>query len=71
MPGMDGLELQNRLISNNCQIPIVFLTAHNDEHARARALKAGAISFLCKPFNEESLICDVKKAVNQHRLNAR
>jgi FixJ family two-component response regulator len=70
MPGMDGLELQHRLIASDCQIPIVFLTAHTDEHARAQALKAGAISFLCKPFSEESLIRDVNVACDQHRLNA-
>jgi FixJ family two-component response regulator len=70
MPGMDGLELQRRLISSNCQIPIVFLTAHYNEQARAQALTAGAISFLHKPFNEESLISNVHLAVEQYRLNA-
>ena len=70
MPGMNGLELQSRLISCNCLVPVIFLTAHDDEQARAQALGAGAVSFLCKPFNEESLIRDVNLAVDQHRLNA-
>lgn len=70
MPGMSGLELQSVLTSCNRQIPVIFLTAHNDEHARAQALRGGAISFLCKPFSEDTLIRDVNIAVDQHRLNA-
>lgn len=70
MPGMSGLELQSVLISFNRNIPVIFLTAHNDELSRAQALKAGAISFLCKPFTEESLIRDVNLAIDQHRINA-
>jgi FixJ family two-component response regulator len=70
MPGMGGLELQRRLIADRCQIPIIFLTAHNDEQSRAQALKAGAINYVCKPFDEASLIRDVDIAVDQHRLNA-
>jgi FixJ family two-component response regulator len=69
MPGMDGLELQRRLIADNWQIPIVFLTAHSDEHSRAQAMKAGAIDFVDKPFNEASLIRNVNKAVDRHRSN--
>ncbi len=69
MPGMSGLELQSVLTSCNRQIPVIFLTAHNDEHARAQALRGGAISFLCKPFSEDTLIRDVNLAVDQHRLN--
>ena len=70
MPGMSGLELQSRLVADNCQIPVIFLTAHRDEQSRAQALKAGAIDFVCKPFNEASLIRDVNKAVDQHRSNS-
>lgn len=70
MPGISGLDLQTRLISRNSRIPIIFLTAHNDEQARAQALRSGAISFLRKPFSEETLIRDVNIAVDQHRLNA-
>jgi FixJ family two-component response regulator len=70
MPGMGGLELQSRLAAGHWQIPVIFLTAHSDEQARAQALKAGAIEFVSKPFNEASLIRDVNKAVDQHRSNA-
>ena len=70
MPGMGGLELQSRLVASNCRIPVIFLTAHSDEQARAQALKAGAIDLVSKPFNEESLIRDVNKAVDQHKSNS-
>ena len=70
MPGMSGLELQSRLAAGQWQIPIIFLSAHRDEQSRAQALKAGAIDFVSKPFNEASLIRDVNKAVDQHRSNA-
>ena len=69
MPGMSGLELQSVLISCNRRIPVIFLTAHYDEQSRAQALNAGAIDFLCKPFIEESLMRDVKIAVDQHKAN--
>jgi FixJ family two-component response regulator len=57
MPGgMSGLELQERLKAANSSIPIVFISAHDDGEARARALKAGAVDFLQKPFSEDSLL---------------
>ena len=56
MPGMTGLELQERLHAANSSIPIVFISAHDDKDARARGLRAGAIDFLQKPFSEESLL---------------
>jgi len=56
MPGMDGLELQRELAESECRIPIIFITAHGDDQARARALGAGAVAFLSKPFREEALL---------------
>ena len=56
MPGMSGLELQERLNATGSAIPIVFISAHDDKEARSRGLRAGAIAFLQKPFSEDSLL---------------
>ena len=56
MPGIDGLELQDRLKTANSNIPIIFISAHDDGDARARGLRAGAVDFLQKPFSEDSLL---------------
>ena len=57
MPGgMSGLELQERLNAANSSIPIIFISAHDDGDARARAMRAGAVDFLQKPFSEDSLL---------------
>lgn len=69
MPGMSGLELQGRLISCNCSVPTVFLTSHNDENARCKALSAGAVAYVRKPFKVDSLIEDVNRAVERRRMN--
>jgi FixJ family two-component response regulator len=64
MPGMGGLGLQRQLVANNCQIPIIFITSHGDDDARARALEAGAVDFLYKPFREEALLKAIDSALN-------
>ena len=56
MPGMNGADLQDRLIADGHRTPIIFVTAFPDESIRARVLKAGACGFLTKPFSDESLI---------------
>ena len=56
MPGLSGIELQCRLIDQGRTMPVIFITALIDERTRARALSAGAIGFLSKPFHEASLI---------------
>ena len=56
MPGMTGLELQERLHAAGSSVPIVFISAHDDKEARARGLRDGAIAFLQKPFSEDSLL---------------
>ena len=53
---MSGLELQRQLATANCPTPIIFITAHGDEETRARALRAGAVAFLDKPFSDEVLL---------------
>lgn len=65
MPGLSGLELQQRLAATHYLIPIIFITAHaSDEEARRRALEAGALDFLLKPFSEESLLNSVRAAIH-------
>lgn len=63
MPGMSGLELQEKLNAEGCRIPIIFITAHGDEKMRAQALRAGAAEFLTKPFEDEVLIERVRTAL--------
>lgn len=63
MPGTGGLELQRRLAVADLAIPIVFITAHDDELARRRAMDAGAVAFLRKPFQEESLLAAIRSAL--------
>jgi FixJ family two-component response regulator len=63
MPGMSGLELQKQLAALGRHLPIVFITAHEDEPARREALQAGAVDFLQKPFDERLLLDAVAKAL--------
>ena len=63
MPGLSGIELQDRLIARGHRIPIIFITGHPDESVRARAMKAGAVSFLIKPFNPDHFIGCIDKAL--------
>ena len=63
MPGMSGLELQAKLNAEHCRIPIVFITAHGDAQIRMQALRAGAVEFLAKPFNDEALLETVRAAL--------
>jgi FixJ family two-component response regulator len=63
MPGMSGLELQQQLATANYSMPIIFITAHGDADTRARALRAGAVAFLDKPFSDEILLGAVQAAL--------
>ena len=63
MPGLSGLDLQDRLIAQGHRFPIIFITGYPDENARVRAMKAGAIAFLSKPFNADHLIGYLDKAL--------
>src|SRR5207245_2480579 len=63
MPGMSGLELQAQLNAERCRIPIIFITAHGDAKMRMQALRAGAVEFLAKPFDDEALLESVRAAL--------
>ena len=63
MPGMSGLELQAKLNADRCRIPTIFITAHGDEKMRMQALRAGAVEFLAKPFDDEVLLESVRTAL--------
>jgi FixJ family two-component response regulator len=63
MPGMSGLELQAKLNAEHCRIPTIFITAHGDEKMRLQALRAGAVEFLAKPFDDEALLESVRAAL--------
>jgi len=61
--GLSGLDLQERLLAAGRRIPVVFITAHDDAVTRERAHRAGAIDYLRKPFNDETLIAGIKRAL--------
>jgi FixJ family two-component response regulator len=63
MPGMSGLDLQAKLNADHCKTPIIFITAHGDAQMRMQALRAGAVEFLAKPFNDEALLETVRAAL--------
>jgi FixJ family two-component response regulator len=63
MPGLSGLELQNRLIERGSALPIVFVTGHADTPTAVRAIKAGAEDFLAKPVSSEDLIAAIERAM--------
>ena len=63
MPGISGLELQAKLNADHCRIPTIFITAHGDTKMRMQALRAGAVEFLAKPFDDEVLLGSVRAAL--------
>lgn len=63
MPGMSGLELQAKLNADHVRIPTIFITAHGDEKMRMQALRAGAVEFIAKPFDDEVLLEKVRAAL--------
>ena len=63
MAGMSGLELQAKLNADNCPIPTIFITAHGDEKMRLQAMRGGAVKFLTKPFDCETLLQAVRLAL--------
>jgi FixJ family two-component response regulator len=69
MPGLSGIELQDRLIARGHRIPIIFITGYPDENLRMRAMKAGAIAFLTKPPNHDHLLDYLEMALKANRAD--
>ena len=63
MLGMDGLQLQSHLAAESCGIPIIFITAYDDKESHKRAMQAGAVAFLGKPFSDEQLFQTIRSAL--------
>ncbi len=61
MEGMNGFELQERLASDRCSVPIIFITAHDDSATRERIRKSGAAGYLSKPFDPEALLDEIRR----------
>lgn len=62
MPTMSGIDLQNELNDRKCNLPIIFITGHGDVPLAVRAMQAGAVDFLEKPYNDQRLLDDINKA---------
>jgi FixJ family two-component response regulator len=67
MPGLSGLELQQKLARAGVQIPVIFVTGHGDIPTTVRAMKAGAIEFLTKPFRDRDLLNSIEQAIQRYR----
>ncbi len=65
LPGLSGLDLQRRLAEVNIEIPIVFITGHGDIPTSVRAIKAGAVEFLTKPFSDQDLLDAIQQAIQR------
>ena len=65
MPGLSGLDLQKKIMDANREIPIVFITGSKDVPTSVRAMKAGAVEFLVKPFSEEDLLIAIQEAIKR------
>jgi FixJ family two-component response regulator len=71
LPGLSGLDLQRDLARSDAALPIVFLTGHGDIPMSVRAMKAGAVEFLTKPFREQDLLDAIRQAVDRDRTGRR
>jgi FixJ family two-component response regulator len=68
MPGMTGFELHSQLVAAGDPIPTILITAHPDDRARARAMKAGVLCYLAKPFSEDDLLGCIRTAIERRGL---
>ena len=69
LPGVSGLDLQRQLIEADVRIPIIFITGHGDIQISVRAMKAGAVEFLTKPFRDQDLLDAVQHAIDRDRID--
>lgn len=69
MPGMNGLQLQSELAVAGRRVPIIFITAYDDTESRRRAMQAGAVAFLPKPFTDEQLLQTIHSALGHEKGN--
>jgi two-component system response regulator FixJ len=69
MPDMDGLALQEELANKHIALPVIIVTGHGDVPLAVRAMKAGAVDFLEKPFDDELMLASIKRAINIGREN--
>jgi len=67
LPGLSGLDFQNELAKSNVQLPIIFITGHGDIPMTVRAMKAGAVEFLAKPFRDQDLLDAVQLGLERDR----
>jgi FixJ family two-component response regulator len=67
LPGISGLDFQRRLVEANTHIPVVFITGHGDVPMSVRAMKAGAIELLTKPFRDQDLLDAIQLALERDR----
>ena len=67
LPGLSGLDFQRQLVDAGVQIPIIFITAHGDIPMSVKAMKAGAIEFLTKPFHDQDLLDAIQQALERDR----
>jgi FixJ family two-component response regulator len=65
LPGIDGLELQRRVRRDRPSVPIVFISAHDDDDVRRRALQDGAVAFMVKPFDGNELLEHIARSTNE------
>jgi len=71
LPGRSGLDFQKELIAEGSDLPIIFLTGYGDIPMTVRAMKAGAVEFLTKPFRDQDLVDAICKAIDQDRTTRR
>ena len=71
LPGVSGLEFQDQLMKAGIPIPIIFITAHGDIPMTSRAMKAGAVDFLAKPFQKQDLLAAIHLALDRDRARVK